>query len=173
MAIQRADLIPLMTAVLLVVSGCGSNTSDDAASKGSDESTVGTSGPTSEGPSESVSSSPKPALPRAADGVMLSACADGRCEVRVDSSARISVPARLQVASLRVRSIASGRVSISGRYLGQQGGGGCSGTYCSSSSGNGEFTVTMGWQSAARENGLLIEVVAVNEGNAVLRLAPN
>jgi hypothetical protein len=148
-----------LTAGALVLTGCGPG-GDGAAS------------PSAKPPSRGGSSSRAAALPPAADGTDLTACADGTCEVRVGASAAITVPRALQVSSVRVRSIGSDTVTIVGRFLGNRQGGFCTGANCSSSgSGNG-FTLTLGPDSTGSENGLSITAVAIKGGFAVLRLAP-
>lgn len=119
------------------------------------------------------SSAPAAGLPEAADGTDLRACADGTCEVLVDTSARIQVPKRLEVADLRVRDISQHAITIVGRFLGNSMGGGCSGSgTCSSSGSGGGFELTLGPDAIATQNGLSIGLVAIDGEHAVLRLAP-
>ncbi|WP_139632511.1 hypothetical protein [Nonomuraea phyllanthi] len=108
----------------------------------------------------------------ASDGDNLKACADGRCEVRAGAGAKLPVPRKMGVASIRVRSVEPDTVTIVGRYIGNSSSGTCDGSMCESSSSNGEFKVSMGPDSTATQNGLSITVVTVEDGHAVLRLAP-
>ncbi|GAA3241278.1 hypothetical protein [Nonomuraea helvata] len=111
-------------------------------------------------------------LPAAADGTDLSACVDGRCEVRVGAAARLPVPRRLRVASVRVQSVGFDTVTVVGRYLGYSQRGFCTGVSCNSSSSDGRFRLVLAADSTATENGLSITAVAVNGESAVLRLTP-
>lgn len=149
----------LAVAGLLVLSGCG--TGDDDSSNAS-----------SPGPSSAKSSAKSSAPPKPADGTDLAACADGRCEVQVSASAKLPVPRKLKVASVRVESVGSGSVTVVGRYLGNSQGGFCSGRSCNSSGSEGGFKLTLGPDSTGSQNGLSITAVTITGGTAVLRLAP-
>jgi hypothetical protein len=149
-------LIVAVAGGMLVLAGCGPG--DNASPR-----TPSRSGSSSSGSS---------GLPTPADGVNLAACTDGRCEVRVSASAKIPVPRNLRVDSVRVQSVGSGTVTIVGRYVGDRQGGFCTGTNCSSSGSGGGFTLTLGPNSTGSQNDLSITAVAINDGFAVLRLAP-
>lgn len=146
----------------LLLAGCGSDDGDAADSSAR-----------SGAPSPGASSSRKPGPPAAADGTDLTACADGRCEVRVAGPASIPVPRRLGVSGVKVRSIGAGDVTLVGRFTGDRQSGFCTGRSCSSSGSDGGFTITLGADSTGSENGLSISVIAVGGGSAVLRLAPS
>ncbi|MFC6930877.1 hypothetical protein ACFQHO_11395 [Actinomadura yumaensis] len=150
----------LALAGLLVLSGCGTGDDDS-----SDASSPG--GSSSAKPPAKSSAPPKPA-----DGTDLAACADGRCEVQVSASAKLPVPRKLKVASVRVESVGSGSVTVVGRYLGNSQGGFCTGRSCNSSGSGGGFKLTLGPDSTGSQNGLSITALTVSGGTAVLRLAP-
>jgi hypothetical protein len=164
-------LIAAVAGGVLVLAGCGPDDTSSQPPSRSGSASAGSSSPSGSSSSGS-SSSGSSALPAPADGADLAACADGRCEVRVGASARIPVPRRLRVDSVRVRSVGSGTVTIVGRYLGDRQGGFCTGTSCSSSGSGGGFTLVLGPDSTGSQNDLSITAVAVNGGFAVLRLAP-
>jgi hypothetical protein len=149
------ELIAASCGVLVMV-GCGSGR--DASPH---DSAHGTSSPSG--------SASAPAAP--ADGADLTACADGRCEVRVGASARIPVPPRLGIASLSVRSIGSRTVTLVGRDIGNNHSGTCEGNCRGSSVDNG-FELTLGPGGAGSQNRLNITAVAIHSGFTVLRLAP-
>jgi hypothetical protein len=159
--VERGGSLLALTTGVLVLAGCGS-VGDGSASHSS----------RSGSPSRGGSSSHTSALPVAADGTDLTACADGRCEVRVGGPASIPVPHGLGVSSVRVRSIGSDDVTVVGRFTGNRQSGFCTGRSCSSSGSGDGFTLTLGADSTGSENGLSITVVTVGGGSAVLRLAP-
>ncbi|WP_067461906.1 hypothetical protein [Actinomadura macra] len=107
----------------------------------------------------------------AADDTNLAACTDGRCEVRVGASAKIPVPRRLEVASVRVQSVSATDVTVVGRYLGDSTTGTGSGNF-SSESADGRFRLTVGLNSVAIQNGFAVAVLALQGGQAVLRIMP-
>jgi hypothetical protein len=143
----------------LVLAGCGSG--HDAASQA----------PSSSGPARATASASASAPIASADGTDLKACADGRCEVRVDQGARIPVPRRLRVASVRVRSVSATAVTIVGSGIGNSSNSRGTGNFSAEST-NGEFRITMGADSEVSQNGLNIAVVALQDEYAVLRLSP-
>lgn len=153
---SRFQTLIAATGGALLLAGCGS---------GHDASSHAPSPSTSAKPSASAS-----APVSAADGTDLKACADGKCEVRVGPSARIPVPRRLEVASVRVQSVRATEVTIVGRYTGNRTGGSGSGNFSADSS-NGKFRLTIGLNSEATENGLDVAVLALQGGYAVLRIS--
>lgn len=144
----------------LVLAGCGLGDEDSPSSS----SRSGT-------PSKPATSAPS-APPQAADGTDLSACADGRCEVRVGASGRIPVPRKLGVDSVRVEAVGSGAITIVGRYIGGRQGGYCTGVRCSSVGNGNRFKLTLAPDSLSSQNDLSITAVAIDGGMAVLRFAP-
>lgn len=109
--------------------------------------------------------------PSAADGPNVSACADGRCEVSVPARTAIPVPARVRVRDLKVTAVTGDRVTLTGHDIGNSSSGVCTGQ-CDSSSSNGAFTITLGADSQAIQNGLSITVERITGGVAVLKLEP-
>jgi hypothetical protein len=146
---------------MVVLAGCGLG----------DAGSPHTPSPHTQSPSGS-SSSGSSGLPTPADGADLAACTDGRCEVQVSASAKIPVPRKLRVDSVRVQSVGSGTVTIVGRYVGDEQGGFCTGSDCSSSGSGDGFKLTLGPHSTGSQNDLSITAVAINGKFAVLRLAP-
>lgn len=112
------------------------------------------------------------AAPTAADGTDLTACADGRCEVRVAGPASIPLPHGMGVSSVRVRSVGPENVIVVGRFTGNRQSGFCAGRSCGSSGSGDGFTLTLGPDGTGSENGLSVTAVAVGGGSAVLRFAP-
>ncbi|KAB2344451.1 hypothetical protein [Actinomadura rudentiformis] len=144
----------------LVLAGCGLG----------DEESPSASPPSTSPPSTSQS---KPATSaQAADGTDLSACADGRCEVRVGASGRIPVPRKLGVDSVQVEAVGSDAITIVGRYIGGRQSGYCTGVKCSSVGKGTRFELTLAPDSLSSQNGLSITAVAIDGGMAVLRFAP-
>ncbi|WP_157862307.1 hypothetical protein [Wenjunlia vitaminophila] len=169
---RKSALVPLAAlTVVLAATGCGSGS--DAGSLPVEDTAPDQPPPVSAAPTGAASSSPLP-LPahRAADGSDVSACGDGRCEVRVGPGTALPVPRRLDVTGLEVSSVSADRVGLTGQNLGNSSYGSCSGLYCHTSSSNGAFRVTLGPRSTVIENSLRVEVVAVEDGAAVLRLSP-
>ncbi|MFI0355298.1 hypothetical protein [Actinomadura sp. 9N407] len=147
-----------MTAGVLVSAGCGS--SDDASSDVSPPPT-----------SAKASASPPAPSVSPSDGTKLAACADGKCEVRVGPGARIPVPRRMKVHSVRVQSVSAADVTIVGRYTGDSVSNMGSGNY-SFETDKGKFKLTMGLNSWAAQNDFAVAVVAIHGGFAVLRMPP-
>jgi hypothetical protein len=157
---SRCRKLIAATCGVLVMVGCGS---------GRDTSPHTSPHDSAHGASSPSGSASVPAAP--ADGADLTACADGRCEIRVGPSARIPVPSGLGIASLSVRSVGSGTVTVVGRDIGDDHSGTCE-SNCSGTSVDNGFQLTLGPGGTGSQNRLSITAVAVHGGFAVLRLAP-
>jgi hypothetical protein len=150
----------------LVLAGCGSG--HDTPSHASSP-----SGPAKASPSAPASASgPASLADAAADGTDVKACADGRCEVRVTAPARIPVPRRMKIASVRVQSVSAKAVTIVGHEIGNSSNSSVIGNV-SAESNNGVFRLVMGADSEVRQNGLHLTVVALDDEFAVLRIGPS
>jgi hypothetical protein len=148
------------TVLLALIAGCGDSTPAGE--------------PT---PTGSPAPSPTPSAPAstAADGTDLGACEDGTCEVRIDSSSSIELDGGLTVESLEVASIDDTTVAL--RLEGVPGGGissGCvsTGGTCDISSTGESAEASLSPGSVLTVNELAIEVVAISDGAAILRLGP-
>jgi hypothetical protein len=64
------------------------------------------------------------------------------------------------------------RITLTGHDIGNSSSGLCTGRQCDISSTNGAFTIKLGSDSRAIENGLSITVNRLTDGVAVLRLEP-
>lgn len=64
------------------------------------------------------------------------------------------------------------RVTLTGHDIGNSSSGLCTGQ-CDSSSSNGAFTIKLGSDSRATQNGLSITVERITDGVAVLKLEPS
>jgi hypothetical protein len=159
---RRRGLL-ITAAVLLAIGGCESST----AGRGTAPSTQSTTG-TSRGPGAGTPSTPA----SAADGANVSACADARCEVLVRAGTAIPVPARTGIRAVRVARVTDEQVTLTGHDIGNSSAGSCSGRQCDISSTNGAFTIKLGPDSQAIENGLSVTVNRITDGVAVLRLEP-
>jgi hypothetical protein len=106
----------------------------------------------------------------AADGANVAACADGQCEIAVPAGTAIPLPRSMAVENLQVTTVTPDRVTVTGHDIGTSGGGTCSGQ-CNSSGSNGAFTITLGEDSVATENGLSLGVERISDGTAVLKIA--
>ncbi len=124
-----------------------------------------------------VSSSPP--VPVAADGTNLGACTDGTCEVRVDRPASIPLAGRFGVAQLRVEVI--GPATVTFRMVDAPGGGtsfACDHPSCSmsvvgqSAAAPAMATGSAGLGARLTMNRIRVELAAVSDGYAILRLAP-
>jgi hypothetical protein len=149
----------------------GSPTGSAPGSTGPGSSGPGSSGPGSSGPGSSGPGSTAPGGPSAADGTNVAACKDARCEVAVRPGTALPVPTTTTVRDIRVTAVTGDRVTITGRAIGDASSGYCSGQ-CDSSTTNGVFTVTLGVDSQAVENGLAITAEHIEAGTAVLKLEP-
>jgi hypothetical protein len=149
--------------VLLAVAGCESST----AGRGTAASAQPTSGSSQESGPATAS-----AAPSAADGVNISACADARCEVLVRAGTALPVPASTRVQNLKVAAVTDDRVTLTGHDIGNSSSGLCTGQQCDISSTNGAFTIKLGPNSRAIENGLSVAVNRLTDGTAVLQLQP-
>ncbi|HVQ90008.1 MAG TPA: hypothetical protein VMU51_03140 [Mycobacteriales bacterium] len=83
----------------------------------------------------------------------------------------IPVPASTRVRDLNVAAVSGDRVTLTGRDIGNSSSGLCTGQ-CDSSSSNGAFTIRLGSDSRAVQNGVSITVVSITDGAAVLKLEP-
>jgi hypothetical protein len=149
--------------VLLAVAGCESST----AGRGTGPAPRSTSG-SSQGSGAATAS----AAPSAADGAKVSACADARCEVLVRAGTAIPVPASTRVRNLKVAAVTDDLVTLTGSDIGNSSSGVCTGRQCDISSTNGVFSIKLGSDSRAIENGLSITVSRLTDGVAVLQLEP-
>lgn len=166
---HAAIRLPIGTAVLCALAaGCTSDTPETEPSRATSTA--------SSTPSVEVSAATTPPtapLPRAADGSNLDACEDGRCEVLVDKATTIPIDARrLDVDGLRVESIEQDTVKLA--VIASE-------LYSFSTDGDSSRIVSqMGLTPGATgpagtvvtANRLRVEVVAVANGAAVLRLTP-
>jgi hypothetical protein len=134
--------------------------------------------PTSSPTTSSVPAAPS-TLPVPADGTTLTACADGTCEVRVDGPVSIRVPSKFKVGPVSVTSVGNGVVSLAITVLGSGFSLSCDvpDTCEASVVGSSAQSPAMGQitgRTGARAtiNGLVVEVVAVVDRSAVLKLTP-
>lgn len=111
------------------------------------------------------------ALPAAANGTNLSACASGSCEVLAGAGAHIPVPSSLLVEDVKVESVTANTVTIVGNDLGDQHGGTCSGNSCTASGSGDGFQIEMGSGSTGTENNFSVSVIAIEGGQTILRIA--
>jgi len=107
----------------------------------------------------------------AADGSDVAACSDAKCEVSVGAGTAFSLPKSVGVEALKVTVVTIDRVTLNGHDIGSSSGGGCTGE-CSAGDANGVFTITLGDDSRATQNGLSITVKDISNGAAILELAP-
>jgi hypothetical protein len=119
---------------------------------------AGNSAPTSAAPSAS-----------AADGSDVAACSDAKCEVSVGEGTAFSLPKSAGVEALKVTAVTADRVTLTGHDIGHGGSGSCVGE-CSVNDSNGVFTITLGDDSRATQNGLSIAVKDISGGLAILEL---
>jgi hypothetical protein len=169
---RRSSALLAAAGVLLAVAGCESSTagrptaaSSPPASGSSQQSGVATA---TEAPSAAATATEAPS---AADGANIAACADARCEVLVRPGTAIPVPASTRVRNLTVAAVSEDRVTLTGRDIGNSSSGVCTGQ-CDSSSRNGAFTIKLGSDSRAIQNGVSITVKRIADGAAVLTLEP-
>lgn len=158
--------VVLVGLTLLLVAGC---TSTD----------TGVALPTSSATAPSTSPTPTPpvALPPAADGADLTACADGSCEIRVDGPATIPIGLTFQVAAVSVESIGDDELTVGAEFAGgniaSSRTGRCSVSTMFESAGSPAMSrIKAGAGARLVANRVGIEVVAIARGAAVLRLAP-
>jgi hypothetical protein len=149
--------------VLLTVAGCQSST----AGRG-----TGAAAQSISGSSQQSGAATASAAPSAADAANISACADARCEVLVRAGTAIPVPASTRIRDLKVAAVTDDRVTLTGHDIGNSSSGLCTGRQCDISSTNGAFTIKLGSDSRAIENGLSITANRLTDGVAVLRLEP-
>jgi hypothetical protein len=153
-----------ITAVLITLTGCVSRTGE----------------PVAEPPARSVTttstttSTPPPPPTTAADGGNLAACADGTCEVRVGGQATIPVNPALGVNTVMVMSVTGDEVSAtvtfsSGSLVVDCTGDPRCGTSVVGSTPPAAF-LTGHRGAVITVNQLVIEVAAVADGAAILRL---
>lgn len=107
-------------------------------------------------------------------GTDVAACVTGRCVVRVSPSTRITFKPGLQIDSLRVVSIRGGVVTIDTTSSSDDNGGGAysNADVCSTSGTNGGTTNQLGVGCLITNNLLGMSVLSIDDGSAVLRLAP-
>jgi hypothetical protein len=173
---MRSSSRVVLALAVLLVAGCDSSTAGRGTSVDPSPTTTGgpPGAPTAGGsspPTAGTTGSTAPSGPSAADGTNVAACKDARCEVTVRPGTALPVPASTTVRDIRVTAVTADRVTITGRGIGDASSGYCSGQ-CDSSSTNGVFTVTLGVDSQAVENGLAITAERIEGGTAVLKLAP-
>ena len=169
---RRGSALLIAAGLVVAVAGCESST----AGRG-----TAVSAPSASGPGQSSSAataSPVPSPPAApstpaapADGANTSACADGRCQVSVRTGTVLPVPASTRVRDLRVAAVTDDRVTLTGRNIGNSSSGVCTGQ-CDISSSNAGFTIKLGSNSRATQNGVAITVQSITTGGAVLQLEP-
>jgi hypothetical protein len=162
--------------VLVLLAGCDSSTAGHGTSAEQPPTSAGSGAPAPSGVSPTAApptTSPTAtgSTPTAADGANVAACADARCEVAVRAGAALPVPASTTVRDVRVKAVTADRVTVTGRAIGDASSGFCSGQ-CDSTTTNGIFTITLGPDSRAVENGLSITAENIDAGTAVLKLEP-
>ncbi|WP_329259292.1 hypothetical protein OG417_22315 [Actinoallomurus sp. NBC_01490] len=155
--------VVLVSVTALTLAGCG------AGERGSD-------GASPSARTSSRSAAPSPTPRQAADGTKLSACEDGTCEVTVTGRARIPVNRKSGLASLKVRSITSGEIRLTGiaasTPTGYSFATSCGGdASCSTSVDNDKADVTARAGAEITLNRLLIRVTSIAGGSAILRLS--
>jgi hypothetical protein len=104
-------------------------------------------------PGSSPATAPLATLPAAADGTGVGACVDGDCEILVSARTEISMDGTLRVDRLSI-AVDVGKVTIRAFSQGSM------------------SRITTGSGGTGRLNQLAVEVVAVSDGMAVLRLSP-
>jgi hypothetical protein len=70
-----------------------------------------------------------------------------------------------------VAAVTADRVTLTGHDIGNSSSGLCTGV-CDSSSSNGTFTIRLGADSRAVQNGVSVTVESITDGVAVLKLEP-
>jgi hypothetical protein len=102
----------------------------------------------------------------------LQACASGTCVVAVGPGTAIPLPANAGVQNLKVTSVTTDRVTLTGQDAGNYGFGSCVGQ-CDLNDTNGSFTVTLGPNSTDTQNGMSIVVTGFDNGRAILKVTKN
>lgn len=110
-------------------------------------------------------------LPVATDGTDLGACADGTCAVLVDKPVLIPLDPQFQFNNLRIESIAADAVTIMADYVGTVEFI-CPDDKCRTVERPGGFRSTLTLGSRLYNSVVSIQVAAVNEGTAVVRVKP-
>ena len=175
-------IVTAVTAVglMLLASGCaiptGPTPSTPAQSaSGGPPPLTSTSPPPTPTSSDPLPTPQPAALPPAADGTNVGACAGGRCEVRVDGPTSIPLNAGFDLQNLRVESINADGITLNAIYTG----GSTSTTNCSSGLDSGSATeapsMMLDCQSGSKATltKITIEVPAISGSSAILRLTPN
>jgi hypothetical protein len=171
--------------VLLLLAGCDSSTAGHGTSAEPAPGAAGSGAATTSGVPPTATAATATATPTAtaaaptsaaptataADGANVAACADARCEVAVRAGTAIPVPATTTVRDVRVRAVTADRVTVTGHAIGDASSGSCTGQ-CDSTTTNGTFTIILGADGRAVENGLSITVGHIAAGTAVLKLEP-
>jgi hypothetical protein len=155
--VHRRGTVLRATVAGLLLTGCGGPGSDDDSSATSAATTppARASTGTTSSAAPSPSASTNPALPEPADGTDLTACADGRCEVRVRAGDTITfIGDNVDLKSLTV-------VRIADNALTHSAAGPPGYTFSGSMSASGTSVV----------NGLRVKIVAVDGDRAVIRLS--
>ncbi|MGH3768717.1 MAG: hypothetical protein ACRDS0_21695 [Pseudonocardiaceae bacterium] len=110
-------------------------------------------------------------LPAATDGADLGACADGTCAVLVDKPVLIPLDPQFQFNNLRIESITADAVTITADFVGEYQYI-CPDSKCSFVERPGGFRSTLTRGSRLDNSAVTIQVAAVNDGTAVLRIKP-
>lgn len=116
---------------------------------------------------------PSPSGPQ--DGTKTRACADGTCEVRVNSSARVPLPKRFGLSSLKVTGIEDETVSFVAPMIGSKfsSDGGCSATITGPTANSAAFWgLTCEAGDTTVVNKMSLEVVGVTAKAVVIRIRP-
>jgi hypothetical protein len=156
----------------MAVAGCASGTEQAGPSQAtSSASSTQSATPTTGGSADPTA--PTASLPPAADGADLKACEDGRCEVLVDRPTTVSIGAGLDVEGVIVEAFEQDTVKLA--IVASQ-------VYSLKTDGEDPSrirsgigltpTVTGPAGTSITANRLRIEVVAVADGAAVLRMTP-
>ncbi|MEV4891945.1 hypothetical protein AB0K48_21430 [Nonomuraea sp. NPDC055795] len=163
---SRVARAMLSAAVLATVAACSPATS---APERAAPSTPATS------PAATPVATPTPSPSGPKDGTRTRACADGTCEVRVNSSARVPLPKRFGLSSLKVTGIEDETVSFVAPMIGSKfsSDGGCSATITGPSANSAAFWgLTCAAGDTTVVNKMSLEVVGVTGKAAVIRIRP-
>ncbi|MFD9947389.1 hypothetical protein ACFWYW_21890 [Nonomuraea sp. NPDC059023] len=166
---SRVTRAMLSAAVLAVVAACSPAAPERAA-----PSAPATS-PSAATPTSSPTATPTPSPSGPKDGTKTRACADGTCEVRVNGSARVPLPKRFGLSSLKVTGIEDEMVSFVAPMIGSKfsSDGGCSATVTGPTGNSAAFWgLTCGAGDTTVVNKMSLEVVGVTGGAAVIRIRP-
>lgn len=162
---------------LVMVAGCGSSSDEPGTpSKRTDTADAPSrseSDTRSTSDTPSPSEEPTPEALQAADGEDVSACADTRCEVIVRAGAKLPVPTSTDLENLRVVKVTENEVVMKADLIGNSSFGSClGGVSCDVKSINGKVDIRLGPDSRGAQNGVVLTVTDIADGEAVLEVTP-